>query len=250
MTGFTRKPLACSQTLGEKLIRARKRNGADLRLVERETKVSFKYLSALEHGRYQDLPAPVYVRGFLTRYAQYLNTKPEPLLECYEVERLAYESLKPVHRTLASRLGAQSTNDEGLLRPAVSDEWLRKPASWIVTPGTLWGSLISLVLVAALGYVWFQVKSFAAAPPLEITTPSSALMEVEQVTIQGTTDPTAELEINSLPVAVGEDGKFSQPVKLSEGMNRIEITAINASEKTTTKVVELLAELKTPVTNQ
>jgi cytoskeletal protein RodZ len=41
--------------------------------VERDTRISSKYLEALEAGRPETLPAPVYARAFMRTYAQYLG---------------------------------------------------------------------------------------------------------------------------------------------------------------------------------
>ncbi|MEK7183918.1 MAG: hypothetical protein AAB701_00115 [Patescibacteria group bacterium] len=132
------------------------------------------------------------------------------------------------------------------LRPSITDEWLKHPNRLLVTPGVLWGSLIGSFLVAVFGYMWFQVASFAAAPPLEVVTPGTAIrVTVEHVEVAGITDPTAEILINNQPVAVGPDGHFRQDVQLVDGMNTIEIAAVNKAEKQTLKTLQLMAELPT-----
>lgn len=95
-----------------------------------------------------------------------------------------------------------------------------------------------------LGYIWFQVTSFAAAPPLDIVTPAEEIrVNVELVEVAGVTDPTATLEINNQPVVVDTEGHFRQQVKLSDGVNAIEISAKNKADKETIKVIQLLADL-------
>lgn len=47
--------------------------GLTLHDVERDTRISSKYLQALEEGQLDVLPAPVYARAFMRTYAQYLG---------------------------------------------------------------------------------------------------------------------------------------------------------------------------------
>ncbi len=241
MAAFTKRKIACSQSLGEKLMRARKRKSLELRAAEHDTKVAFKYLAALERGQYDQLPAPIYARGFVIRYAEFLGLNAKQLVAEYDHERLCYASAK--------RAKASKQVQEGVLRLPVTDEWLKHPNRWLVTPGVLWGGVIGVFLVGILTYMWFQVASFAAAPPLDIVTPGSALkVSVEQVEVAGSTDPSAELTINNQPVAVDADGHFRQQVQLVEGMNTIEIAAVNKAEKQTLKTIQLMADLPAAAT--
>lgn len=52
---------------------------ADLTLadVERDTRINRIYLEAIEDGRFGDIPAPIYARGFVRSYAHYLGLDPE-----------------------------------------------------------------------------------------------------------------------------------------------------------------------------
>ncbi|HJZ62598.1 MAG TPA: RodZ domain-containing protein [Miltoncostaeaceae bacterium] len=59
--------------IGNTLREARQRRGLDLRECEAGTKIRSGYLRALEEERFDDLPAPAYVRGFLATYAEYLG---------------------------------------------------------------------------------------------------------------------------------------------------------------------------------
>ncbi len=46
--------------------------------------ISVHQLRALEADDYQNLPAPIFVRNYLTRYAKLFGLAPEPLLEAYQ----------------------------------------------------------------------------------------------------------------------------------------------------------------------
>jgi flagellar biosynthesis protein FlhG len=55
---------------GARLRRSRLHRGMELEDISRVTKISPTYLCFIEEDRYAELPAPVYVRGFVTAYAE------------------------------------------------------------------------------------------------------------------------------------------------------------------------------------
>ena len=59
--------------IGNSLHEARIRAGYDLVEAEAATKIRAKYLGALEDERFDVLPAPTYVKGFLRSYADFLG---------------------------------------------------------------------------------------------------------------------------------------------------------------------------------
>lgn len=66
--------------IGERLIGAREERGLTLEDAERDTRISRRYLQALEDERFDVIPAPVYARGFLRSYSQYLGLETAELL--------------------------------------------------------------------------------------------------------------------------------------------------------------------------
>lgn len=69
--------------VGEKLSALRRERGKSLAEIESATKIMGRMLSALENERWEELPASVYVRGYIRNYAQALGVDPEPLLAEY-----------------------------------------------------------------------------------------------------------------------------------------------------------------------
>ncbi|HLG10592.1 MAG TPA: helix-turn-helix domain-containing protein [Dehalococcoidia bacterium] len=69
--------------LGNTLSRARRARAITLEDVERDTRVSKRYLAALEDEDFSIFPAPVYARGFLRTYSRYLGLNPEELLRIF-----------------------------------------------------------------------------------------------------------------------------------------------------------------------
>ena len=72
--------------LGTWLVRAREARGLTLEDAERDTRISRRYLLALETEQFDVIPAPVYARGFLRSYSQYLGLDPQEMLALFPRE--------------------------------------------------------------------------------------------------------------------------------------------------------------------
>jgi len=72
--------------LGSLLTRAREARGLTLEDAERDTRISRRYLAALEAEQFEIIPAPVYARGFLRSYSQYLGLDPQEMLAMFPRE--------------------------------------------------------------------------------------------------------------------------------------------------------------------
>lgn len=231
---FKHKKLRSEKTLGERLRSWRKRKGLTLEQAEEATRVSLKYLAALEADQHDKLPADIYVVGFLTRYGDFLGLDTNKIIADYRYESELYGSLRQQR--------VKDNKDIGLIKPNASDKWLKSPGL-IVTPKIIIGGMIIFLVLGIMGYVWYQVKSFAAAPPLEISgSAGDTIVKVSSVTIEGQTDSSANLSINGQPVALDTVGHFSQEIKLVPGMNTVEITAKNKTDKITRRQMNILAE--------
>ncbi len=66
--------------IGETLRNARVGRGLTIEQAAQDTRISPRFLEALEEEQFDALPAPVYVRGFLRSYANYLRLDATPLL--------------------------------------------------------------------------------------------------------------------------------------------------------------------------
>lgn len=78
-------------SVGEILAAERRRQGKSLNDVVEGTKIRSRLLDALESGRYEELPSPAYVKGYIQSYARFLEIASEPLLEQFRMEASNYE---------------------------------------------------------------------------------------------------------------------------------------------------------------
>ena len=68
---------------GPALRRFREQVGVSLRDIATRSKVGVRYLEYIEQDRHRDLPAPVYLRGFLQEYARAVGLDPRRTAEDY-----------------------------------------------------------------------------------------------------------------------------------------------------------------------
>lgn len=65
------------------LRRQRELRQVSLREIADTTKISIRYLEALEEDRFDVLPAPVFAKGFLREYARYVGLDPDEVVNTY-----------------------------------------------------------------------------------------------------------------------------------------------------------------------
>lgn len=70
-------------SIGEQLRQAREAKGLSVHDVEQATHIRRAFLLAIEEGRLEELPEPIYARGFVRQYARLVGLDPEPLLEAF-----------------------------------------------------------------------------------------------------------------------------------------------------------------------
>jgi cytoskeletal protein RodZ len=75
--------------VGKTLAAARRAQGKTLSEIQAATRIMGRKLEALEAERWDDLPAPVYVKGYIQNYATALGLDPEPLLAEYAADTSA-----------------------------------------------------------------------------------------------------------------------------------------------------------------
>jgi len=98
-------------SLGSYLRQERERQQVSLQDIAAATKIQLKFLEALEHDAYDQLPATPFVVGFLRAYAQYVALDPETVLTAYRSLHRAPEppevALRPMPTPTPSPQGRQ-----------------------------------------------------------------------------------------------------------------------------------------------
>jgi flagellar biosynthesis protein FlhG len=74
---------ASAEITGAFLRKVRELRGLELNDISQRTKISERYLRALEEEQFSEMPAAVYVRGYVTEYARALRLDPQRAAESY-----------------------------------------------------------------------------------------------------------------------------------------------------------------------
>jgi cytoskeletal protein RodZ len=222
---FTKKSIG-TLTLGEKLQKIRSEKRVSITDISKNTQIQAKYLEYLESGNYNDLPADVYVKGFLKSYANYLGVDDRLLLRLYEREKNIIKNLN--HKEVK----------EDMMAPL-------KFSSWMITPKLIFICLIVLLLSAGLFYLYNEANIFISTPRLIILEPKDgAETESSSVKLAGLTEKDAGLWINGQATIVGSDGKFEENLNLHDGTNTVNIKASNRFGKETSKTISIKSNYK------
>jgi cytoskeleton protein RodZ len=178
-------------SFGSWLRRQREAREISLREIAERTKISLRYLQAMEEDRFESLPAPVFAKGFLREYARYVGLSPDDVVNHYlSVQQAAAEDGEEQGRPARDRRVRPSTATlSGSYGSPSSSSW----------PRVIWLSVIIALLLglaAVLAFVsdrWRQgrVRRGEDRPPIvapvaapvppagpEVAAPPSAPLEV------------------------------------------------------------------------
>jgi cytoskeletal protein RodZ len=225
--------------LGEMLQLARENKGVDLFRAERDTKIRLRYLAALEDSDFDELPAPVYTKGFLRNYAIYLGLDPEEVLLRWRNEMQAV-------RTAERQVVAPPP------RPIVAPR--RGPA---ITPGLLMAVVLSLAVLGFVGYIGAQLLRFTDAPSVTVTNPRTLVSQVnsESILLTGESAPNAVLTIQGsggpqYSTRADETGAWTREVPLSRGRNDLRVSAHDPVTGRDSEPVNLIVTVPLPAAEE
>jgi len=160
---------------GSWLRRQRELREISLREIADTTKISIRYLQALEQDRFDVLPAPVFAKGFLREYSRFVGLDPDEVVNSYLNAQIAYET----GEVPTSGSDAQPTS------PGAAD--------WMSSILLVVGVILLLLAVAFIAFHAERSRSEGdpppmAAPILEEASPAGEVMAADD-------SPAAPLEI-------------------------------------------------------
>ena len=158
-------------SFGEELRREREIRGISLKEISDATKISKRFLEALERNDHKTLPAPVFTRGFVREYARYVGLNSEEMVNRYNFA---------------------AANDDRIEKPPQVEKYAKVPPKDIspkpspkrgIPPvyAKVNGNLIALVLIAAalVAIAWYAIQrkqridAAEAAQPIPVATPKT-----------------------------------------------------------------------------
>ncbi|HEX6200030.1 MAG TPA: helix-turn-helix transcriptional regulator, partial [Thermoanaerobaculia bacterium] len=146
-------------SFGAWLRRQREMREITLREISDATKISLRYLEALEQERFDLLPAKVFARGFLRQYARYVGLDPD----------------EAVNRLLVAQ-DEEAGDDEAEERAdAGADRWKPSAGTWknVVLVGGLAALLVGLVFLVPWLMERFGSEERAGEPPPGVALPET-----------------------------------------------------------------------------
>lgn len=209
------------KTIGEIFRNSRIEKNISIADVEKTTKIRKTYIEALENGDYLKLPPAAFTRGFVKNYSDYLGLEASEILALYRRE---FDEQK----------------DKRLLPKGVPNSY--EDDFFSLTPKKFTYLAISLLIVIFVIYVSVQYFRLSGVPALIVQNPGdNTIVSVREIEIAGKTDPDAVIKINGQTI-LNKEGKFSQYISLTDGLNTISIEATGRNGKTarTEKHIRLL----------
>ena len=210
------------ETLGEYLREVRSHLNFSIEEVSKKNSIKLQFLESLEDGKFQALPADVYVVGFLKQLAEFYVIDANPLVEQYKKERAIERQV-----TKKSRFDRAVTGYPlGRL---------------VITPKSVSIFVGFLFVVATLGYIVWQILSINKTPSLTVFEPQDQQMvKSSAVTVQGKTDPGMSLTINDQDVFVSAQGDFKTEIGMNNGPKQLVFLVKNKFDKSASKTITVI----------
>lgn len=198
------------KTVGEILKNARIKKKIKRKEVVKKTKISLKYIKAIENNDYRKLPEAAFVKGFIRNYANAVDLDPEQALAVFRRDFDQNVKGKVISRKL--------------IPSAIEKGSLWNPKTTMIVG-------ILLVFIVLASYLIYQYRLLTSAPFLEIMSPAEQELVTATITVSGKTDPQATITINNQQVLISSDGSFSQSLVLPQGTRIITVTSTSRSGK-------------------
>ena len=159
--------------LGHKLAEARNRKGISIREASESTKIRGDYLTRFENDDFEVKLPPVYLRGFLTNYARYLDLDPEGILADFDALQPA-DKRRP-RKAAFGAITVDSQTDEGVAGDSQPQPHAPSGGD-VVFPWLKVGLALGGVLIATIITV-LTVKQCSTEDPSPSKTASSPVVD-------------------------------------------------------------------------
>ena len=203
------------KTTGQILKETRASKKLDIVDISRITRIRPRFLEMLEEDDYGHLPNATVARGFIRNYGEFLGINSHHLLAVFRRDFVE--------------------NQQGRIVPRGMVDPVNKVSFW--TPRTTIIVAVTLVFTLLGVYLYYQYRVLTGPPHLELSTPTDRVnMNEDTVQVVGRTDPEASLSVNGHLVALEKGGTFFFRMPLNPGENKITVTSLAKSGKTTTVI--------------
>ncbi|PYS52318.1 MAG: hypothetical protein DMF68_01980 [Acidobacteria bacterium] len=177
-------------SFGEQLRLAREARGITLRQISDQTRISIRYLEAIEADNYKQLPGGIFNRSFIKSYAKQIGFDEKEAIEGYL--RTAREQGEP-DEVATSPYRSHVYTDGNTRSPIV----------------TLFLTILILAILSLAVYAavhWYQRRE-AAKEANSAQAPNTRTAQTTNQTTQSNVSPTSSTPANALHIEVGAQDK-------------------------------------------
>ena len=207
------------KTVGQMLKDQRDQKKLTLEDIHKFIKIHPSFLTALEEGNYDVFSGKIHAKGFLKIYAEFLDLNVDQILALWRREyEIEFDK-------------RENKFDKTSISKSIKENPIK------ITSGVVTSIIILLLVGLFFGYLYFQYKSYAGVPNLEIFHPENSVVVTSDILdITGKTDLDSVIYINNQRVFINTDGTFASSLKLNEGLNTVNISSINRIGKETSQI--------------
>jgi len=191
------------KTSGEILKAKRDQLRLELEQVSKKLKIQRIYLEALESNNYQTFDSKVIARGFLVKYANFLDLDTEKVLAFWR-------------------------RDFSIGRIDIGPkETVRK--NFTLSPKTMGGLVLVTIFTIFIVFGYVQYQKLRKPPLLSVNSPKDGIsIDMDRVSLEGKASWDSELFLNDKKISIDSDGKFLENLYLSPGINKFTLKALNS----------------------
>jgi cytoskeletal protein RodZ len=194
------------EQIGQQLRSARDSSGLSLAQIHERTKIPYGHLQAIDNGQVEDLPEPVYVTGFIKRYAECVGLDGQKLAEQYKLAVEGNGHSKGAFPFLPNKPKEPAFNMPVPAPVYYKSSKIERPAPnilksipfyafWLITVLTLVTYLVSTQQNKEASQQDPSVMSIKdTAEKLKTSVPPTATGLPDQTNLQGGTEPTADAD--------------------------------------------------------
>lgn len=224
--------------LGDMLRSKREELGLTVKFVSNSTRIRENYIIDLENSNYDNLPNPVYTKGFIVKYAKLLGINPDTALAFYRREH--HDSVKP-NKLKSNKKREINFNIESIFS---------QRGVLIITILFIF-ILFGVYLVSRINNV-VSPPEFSISAPANISGGESQTIEIKEDSfdIKGKLALGSSLKLNEIEVDTKNLDFFEiSNLELEEGENKFILTATSSFGVSSTIEITILKNPNESVTS-
>lgn len=189
----------------------REREGITLEKASQDSKIVKTLLEAIELDDYKNLPPPVYLKGLVKKYAQYLHLDEEKTLDFYQKSN-----------------GRKISSGSKDLFP--KNRFARPCSKFSQLFSSFFSQLIKFsLLIFFLGYFLFELSQFVLPAQITLHYPPKDFVAADSsLEISGKVIRSKILYFQGEEISFDKNGAFREQIILNPGVNILELKALNS----------------------